>query len=385
MNSEPFHFGSFGSLDLHREEEDAPTGEDEDTGIQVTTIIKLEEVSLSTGEEDDESILDLKMKLHRFDKNGNHSNEQGFGTVKFLNTNAVRDSASNLNKSSDAENESETKLLRNRFKLSTISITESQASKTGMDVSKFVVACVADLDFKYTELNDDCEYFESFSLGFESFSLGIGVTDLLGYEMKSLNNVIVGNYVARLLFDEMFMKNSVSKRELQKVFVVMTKRIVILLLFFKTVGDKETEFSFRVEKTHYEHIEFVNVTSNLLSGISHLTHMSMSIQHVLLDELDPMVSIMKVEKAALESYVDIGGERMGTTVPASLSALPPAKVFGLFIYPVKSCHGISLSRAPLTHAGLRWDREWMVVNSKGRACTQRVEPKLALVEVEFPH
>jgi hypothetical protein len=25
------------------------------------------------------------------------------------------------------------------------------------------------------------------------------------------------------------------------------------------------------------------------------------------------------------------------------------------------------------------------VNSKGRACTQRVEPKLALVEVELPH
>jgi hypothetical protein len=35
--------------------------------------------------------------------------------------------------------------------------------------------------------------------------------------------------------------------------------------------------------------------------------------------------------------------------------------------------------------GLRWDRQWVVVNSKGRACTQRVEPKLALVEVELPH
>ncbi|KAJ1405695.1 Glyoxalase/Bleomycin resistance protein/Dihydroxybiphenyl dioxygenase [Sesbania bispinosa] len=40
---EPFHFGSFGSLDLHREEEDAPAGEDEDTGVQVTPIIKLED------------------------------------------------------------------------------------------------------------------------------------------------------------------------------------------------------------------------------------------------------------------------------------------------------------------------------------------------------
>lgn len=37
------------------------------------------------------------------------------------------------------------------------------------------------------------------------------------------------------------------------------------------------------------------------------------------------------------------------------------------------------------HAGFRWDRQWLVVNSKGRAYTQRVEPKLALVEVELPN
>lgn len=34
--------------------------------------------------------------------------------------------------------------------------------------------------------------------------------------------------------------------------------------------------------------------------------------------------------------------------------------------------------------GFRWDRQWLVVNSKGRAYTQRVEPKLALVVVELP-
>lgn len=35
--------------------------------------------------------------------------------------------------------------------------------------------------------------------------------------------------------------------------------------------------------------------------------------------------------------------------------------------------------------GFRWDRQWVVVNSKGRAYTQRVVPKLALVEVELPN
>ncbi|OIW14226.1 hypothetical protein TanjilG_21366 [Lupinus angustifolius] len=68
----------------HREEEDVPTGEDEDTGAQIAPIIKLEEVAVSTGEEDEDPILDLKAKLYRFDKDGNQWKERGAGTVKFL-------------------------------------------------------------------------------------------------------------------------------------------------------------------------------------------------------------------------------------------------------------------------------------------------------------
>ncbi|KAG2684996.1 hypothetical protein I3843_10G100500 [Carya illinoinensis] len=61
-----------------------------------------------------------------------------------------------------------------------------------------------------------------------------------------------------------------------------------------------------------------------------------------------------------------------------------ARVSSIFIYPIKSCRGISLLRAPITATGFRWDRQWVVVNAKGRACTQRVEPRLALVVVELP-
>ncbi|KAK7277382.1 hypothetical protein RIF29_18533 [Crotalaria pallida] len=68
----------------HREEEEAPAGEDEDTGAQVAPIVKLEEVAVSTGEEDEDPILDLKAKLYRFDKDGNQWKERGAGTVKFL-------------------------------------------------------------------------------------------------------------------------------------------------------------------------------------------------------------------------------------------------------------------------------------------------------------
>lgn len=63
---------------------------------------------------------------------------------------------------------------------------------------------------------------------------------------------------------------------------------------------------------------------------------------------------------------------------------PKATISSIMVYPIKSCRGISVSQAPITPTGLRWDRQWLVVNSKGRAYTQRVEPKLALVEVELP-
>ncbi|XP_058769928.1 ran-binding protein 1 homolog a-like [Vicia villosa] len=69
----------------HREEEEAPAvGDDEDTGAQVAPIVKLEEVAVSTGEENEDAILDLKSKLYRFDKDGNQWKERGAGTVKFL-------------------------------------------------------------------------------------------------------------------------------------------------------------------------------------------------------------------------------------------------------------------------------------------------------------
>ncbi|KAK6154797.1 hypothetical protein DH2020_009045 [Rehmannia glutinosa] len=62
-----------------------------------------------------------------------------------------------------------------------------------------------------------------------------------------------------------------------------------------------------------------------------------------------------------------------------------ATVKSILVYPIKSCRGISLSQSPISSTGFRWDRQWLVVNPKGRAYTQRVEPKLALVQVELPN
>ncbi|URE38001.1 Protein tyrosine kinase [Musa troglodytarum] len=104
-------------LVAHVEEEAAAdAGEEEDTGAHVSPIVRLEEVAVTTGEEDEDSLLDLyfpnpsllfsrfllnrgfwgrgldrffccrrrRAKLYRFDKVGNQWKERGSGNVKLL-------------------------------------------------------------------------------------------------------------------------------------------------------------------------------------------------------------------------------------------------------------------------------------------------------------
>ncbi|EFJ13312.1 hypothetical protein SELMODRAFT_181918 [Selaginella moellendorffii] len=62
----------------------------------------------------------------------------------------------------------------------------------------------------------------------------------------------------------------------------------------------------------------------------------------------------------------------------------PMVVKSLFVYPVKSCKGIEIDAAAICPTGFRWDRHWLVVNDRGRMLTQRVEPKLALIQPIMP-
>lgn len=55
------------------------------------------------------------------------------------------------------------------------------------------------------------------------------------------------------------------------------------------------------------------------------------------------------------------------------------RVSGLHIYPIKSCAGLALEWAEVAARGLAHDREFMVINIRGRAVTQRDAPRLALV------
>jgi uncharacterized protein YcbX len=58
-------------------------------------------------------------------------------------------------------------------------------------------------------------------------------------------------------------------------------------------------------------------------------------------------------------------------------------VSDLYIYPIKSCRGLQLSRVEVTPKGFRWDREMMLVDVKGKFLCQRQHPRLATVEVQL--
>lgn len=55
----------------------------------------------------------------------------------------------------------------------------------------------------------------------------------------------------------------------------------------------------------------------------------------------------------------------------------------LYIYPVKSMQGIPLEKGELTVRGLKYDRNWMVIDEEGTFLTQREIPKLASIQIRF--
>jgi uncharacterized protein len=55
----------------------------------------------------------------------------------------------------------------------------------------------------------------------------------------------------------------------------------------------------------------------------------------------------------------------------------------LYVYPIKSCAGISLQSADLCATGLRYDRRWMLVDETGEFMSQRTHPRMALISVRF--
>ena len=55
----------------------------------------------------------------------------------------------------------------------------------------------------------------------------------------------------------------------------------------------------------------------------------------------------------------------------------------LFIYPIKSLAGISVSTCEVTNRGLKNDRRWMIVDKNNQFLTLREYPKMALLDVKI--
>ena len=56
------------------------------------------------------------------------------------------------------------------------------------------------------------------------------------------------------------------------------------------------------------------------------------------------------------------------------------RLTALYLYPVKSCRGIAVATAEVDARGLVGDRRFLVVDSERRFLTQRVHPRMALIE-----
>ncbi|CRX38302.1 MOSC N-terminal beta barrel domain-containing protein [Estrella lausannensis] len=55
-------------------------------------------------------------------------------------------------------------------------------------------------------------------------------------------------------------------------------------------------------------------------------------------------------------------------------------VHSLYIYPLKSAKGIQVTQAEAFPEGFKHDREWMVIDSKGKFMSQRLHPKMGSIK-----
>jgi uncharacterized protein YcbX len=55
----------------------------------------------------------------------------------------------------------------------------------------------------------------------------------------------------------------------------------------------------------------------------------------------------------------------------------------IYVYPVKSCAGVEVQRWDVVPKGLRYDRQWMIIDAENRFLSQRKLPRMALIKPEI--
>ena len=83
------------------------------------------------------------------------------------------------------------------------------------------------------------------------------------------------------------------------------------------------------------------------------------------------------------SFQPSTSQAQGPALPMHSPAEFEACIAALWVFPVKSCAGISVPNAVLTPTGLAHDRAWMVVDADGEMVTQRELPRMALIQPEL--
>lgn len=70
--------------------------------------------------------------------------------------------------------------------------------------------------------------------------------------------------------------------------------------------------------------------------------------------------------------------------PKGLKDEDVAQIEKIIVYPIKSCHGISLQKAEISKKGLQYDRRWLIVKKEGlKWLSLREEPKLTFIIPSF--
>src|SRR3569833_1879582 len=59
-----------------------------------------------------------------------------------------------------------------------------------------------------------------------------------------------------------------------------------------------------------------------------------------------------------------------------------AMIQALYIYPIKSCQGISVETLELSQTGPLYDRNWMITDENGQFLTQRTHEHLAKIKTK---
>ena len=85
------------------------------------------------------------------------------------------------------------------------------------------------------------------------------------------------------------------------------------------------------------------------------------------------------------SFQPSTSQAQGAALPMHLPAEFEASIAALWVFPIKSCAGISVQQAVLTPTGLANDRAWMVVDADGEMVTQRDLSRMALIQPELVH